>query len=195
MQTTLSLVPANRVLLTAAGLGAITGVRSMAAPALLAHELSTGGGLAGAGTRIGRFLGSSSASRLLAVLAGGEMLADKTFFVPDRTSPGPLIGRAVIGSLTAAAYAANRRHPVLIPAAVGAASAIGFRLRGLPPPASRQRPSRCPGSAPRDDRGRHHRGGGERHLGRNGTKLATLGETSPELRRWLLYRPKRVNAR
>src|SRR5690606_14899965 len=71
-----------------------------------------------------RVLTSEHTARLLTAFAGGEMLADKTEYVPDRTDPLPLIRRAVLGSVTAAAYAVRRPHPVLLPAAVGAASAI-----------------------------------------------------------------------
>src|SRR5690606_37133749 len=106
-----------------AALGAITGVRSMAAPALLAYELAEEGEPA---PRVAaqRLLSSPIASRVLALLAGGEMAADKSPRTPDRTSPGPLIGRAVIGSLTAETYAASRRHQVLLPALVGAGAAV-----------------------------------------------------------------------
>jgi uncharacterized membrane protein len=117
----------EHILLTAAALGAITGVRSMAAPALLSHELAERGSF-GDDTRLERFLTSQSTSRLLTLFAGGEMLADKVHFVPDRTAALPLLGRAMIGSLTAAAYAVNRRHPVLLPAAVGAAAAVASAL-------------------------------------------------------------------
>jgi uncharacterized membrane protein len=125
----------ERILANAAALGAITGIRTLAAPALLGHELSERGASDG-NSRLERFLASDGASRLLTVLAGGEMLADKLPFAPDRTSPGPLIVRAMIGSLTAATYAVSRRHPVLLPAAVGAAAAMAtafaaFHLRRL----------------------------------------------------------------
>jgi uncharacterized membrane protein len=113
----------DSVLLTAAALGAIAGARSMAAPALLAHELSEIDAEPGDSV-IERFLASDAGSRILALVAGGEMLADKLPFIGDRTDALPLVGRAVIGSLTAAAYAAYRRSPVLAPAAVGAAAAI-----------------------------------------------------------------------
>lgn len=95
----------------------------MAAPALLTHELSEDGD----GEEFGpleRVLTSERTSQLLALLAGGEMLADKTPYVPNRTDPAPLIGRAVIGSLTAAAFAVHRRYPPLLPAAIGAVSAV-----------------------------------------------------------------------
>lgn len=95
----------------------------MAAPALLTHALAEHGADLDDG-RIERLLSSEGVARVMAFFAGGEMLADKAPFVPDRTSAVPLIGRAVMGSLTAAAFAVHRRTPVLVPAAVGAASAI-----------------------------------------------------------------------
>jgi uncharacterized membrane protein len=72
----------------------------------------------------------------MALLAGGEMLADKTDVLPNRTALTPLVGRAVLGSVAAAAFAVHRRHPVLVAAAVGAASAVAstfaaFHLRRI----------------------------------------------------------------
>lgn len=118
-----SMARIDPVVVTAAGLGAITGVRSMSAPALIAYELADDGAPEPRDA-VQRALASPLASRLLAVAAGSEMVADKSSAVPARTSPGPLIGRAVIGSLTAATYAANRRHAVLLPALVGAGAAV-----------------------------------------------------------------------
>jgi uncharacterized membrane protein len=125
----------NHVLLTAAALGALTGLRSMAAPALLSHEFADSRIVRGAGA-MERFLSSPATSKLLALFAGGEMIADKTSGVPDRTSAGPLIGRAVLGSLTGAAYALHRGRGVLAPATVAGVAAIGstfaaFHLRHL----------------------------------------------------------------
>src|SRR5688500_10878471 len=94
----------DSVLVTSAVLGAIAGLRSMSAPALLTHELADGGKAREFGP-LERILTSERTAGVLALLAGGEMLADKTPYVPDRTNPVPLIGRAVIGSLTAAAFA------------------------------------------------------------------------------------------
>lgn len=113
----------DTVLLTSAALGAIAGMRSMAAPALLTHEFAEDGDAEEFGP-LERVLTSERTSQLLTVLAGGEMLADKTPYVPDRTNPAPLIGRAVIGSLSAAAFAVRRRYPPLLPAAIGALSAV-----------------------------------------------------------------------
>ncbi|HUE95703.1 MAG TPA: DUF4126 family protein [Longimicrobiaceae bacterium] len=125
----------DSVLLTAVALGTIAGIRSMAAPALLSYGVAESGDADEFGP-LERILASDATPRILALLAGGEMLADKTDFVPDRTDPVPLIGRAVVGGVTAAAFAVQRRHPVLLPALVGGASAIAstfafFHLRRL----------------------------------------------------------------
>ncbi len=125
----------DRVLANSVALGALTGLRSVAASALLSHELADArdrqpsGGLAD-------LLATPTASRVLALLASGEMLADKTSLVGDRVSPIPLTGRAIMGSLTAAAFAGSQRRPVLLPAVLGAAAAIAtayaaFHLRRL----------------------------------------------------------------
>jgi uncharacterized membrane protein len=123
------------ILLTAAGLGALAGLRSMSAPALLSHELAEDG-VARGRHRLERVLSSPVTARLLALFAGGEMLADKTSLVGSRIAPLPLAGRAVIGSLTAATFAMNRRQGLVAPAMIGAAAAVAatyaaFHLRRL----------------------------------------------------------------
>ncbi|MQA91952.1 MAG: DUF4126 domain-containing protein [Gemmatimonas sp.] len=113
----------DQILLKAAAIGAVAGMRSMAAPALLARGLSEDG-LGNDGGRVEKLLSSKGVTRVLSLFAGGEMLVDKAPFALNRTSPLPLVGRAVIGSLAAAALSAHRHVPVLFPAAVGATSAI-----------------------------------------------------------------------
>lgn len=105
----------------------------MAAPALLTHEVAEGD-LNGGSGRLHRMLASNGFSRLLAALSASEMLADKSSLVGDRTDVLPLAARAAMGSFTAAAFASERRHRPLLPAAVGAAAAIAstyaaFHLR------------------------------------------------------------------
>jgi uncharacterized membrane protein len=122
-------------MLTAAALGAVAGLRSMAAPALLTFELSEHSGPHDRST-VEKLLTSQGISRVLAMFAGGEMVADKSEEIPNRTDPLPLITRALIGSLSAAAFAAHKRHAVALPAAIGAASAIAstyasFHLRRI----------------------------------------------------------------
>jgi uncharacterized membrane protein len=95
------------------GLGAVAGVRSMSAPALLSRAASRGdiGGIEGTPFA---FLASPRAARILTVLAVGEALADKLPFSPDRISPPGLIGRMASGALVGAAlFAAAERRTTL----------------------------------------------------------------------------------
>lgn len=109
--------------LRAVALAAISGVRSMAAPALLARAASRG---EVSGLRATPFvpLGSGRISTVLQLLMVGEMIGDKTPFVPSRTSAGPLFGRALSGALVGSALFVSRRRPGLSGALLGAASAL-----------------------------------------------------------------------
>ncbi len=92
------------------GLGAVAGVRSMSAPALLSRAASRGG-IDGIEDTPFAFLASSRTARILTVLAVGEALADKLPFAPDRISAPGLLGRMASGALVGAALfaAAERR--------------------------------------------------------------------------------------
>jgi len=95
------------------GLGAVAGVRSMSAPALLSRAASRGdiGGIEGTPFA---FLASPRTARILTVLAVGEAVADKLPFSPDRISAPGLIGRMVSGALVGAAlFAAAERRAAL----------------------------------------------------------------------------------
>lgn len=87
-------------------IGAMTGIRSMSAPATLAWR--HGGPIAA----------------LCNVLAFGEAVVDKMPFVGDRTEALPLTGRVIIGAV-AGGYVA-RRHPgtAVAGALLGGASAL-----------------------------------------------------------------------
>jgi uncharacterized membrane protein len=94
------------------GLGAIAGVRSMAAPAILSRSSVEDriGSLEGTPFAM---LGSPMVSTALQLLEIGEMIGDKTPIIPSRTSLLPLLGRAAIAALgavsaMAAAHAAER---------------------------------------------------------------------------------------
>jgi uncharacterized membrane protein len=121
----------DKTLVTAAALGALSGIRSMAAPSLVARALADGR------TPLPGRLASPTTARLLSLAAAGEMLADKSPWIPDRTSTLPLVGRAVLGSLSATALAYHRGHrPLLLHGAVGAAAALAatfaaFHVRRL----------------------------------------------------------------
>ena len=105
-------------------LAAISGVRSMAAPALLSRAVGRGdvSGLRGTPFAL---LGDDRVSGALQVLMAGEMAGDKTPFIPSRTATGPLFGRALSGALVGSALYVSRRRPGLNGALLGAASALG----------------------------------------------------------------------
>ena len=87
-------------------LGALSGMRSMSGVAALASR--QGGALRGA----------------TAVMALGEMIADKTPFVGDRIDPLPLAGRAVLGAVVGAIVAHEEDANVVIGGLIGASTAI-----------------------------------------------------------------------
>ena len=107
-----------------AALAAISGVRSMAAPALLARAVARGEVTGLGGTRFAA-LGSGRIPTVLEVLMVGEMGGDKTPFVPSRTSPGPLLGRALSGALVGSALFVSGGRRSVPGALLGAASALG----------------------------------------------------------------------
>jgi uncharacterized membrane protein len=104
-------------------LAAISGVRSMAAPALLARAASRGD-VSGLRATPFAFLGDDRASALLQTLMVGEMIGDKTPFIPSRVAAGPLLGRALSGALVGSALFASRGRQTLSGALLGAASAL-----------------------------------------------------------------------
>ena len=110
--------------LRTAALAAISGVRSMAAPALLARAIGRGD-VSGLRATPFALLGDDRASTALQVLMAGEMIGDKTPFIPSRTAAGPLFGRALSGALVGSALFVSRKRPGLSGALLGAASALG----------------------------------------------------------------------
>ena len=109
--------------LRTAALAAISGVRSMAAPALLARAVARGEVTGLRGTRFAA-LGSGGVATTLQTLMLGEMAGDKTPLVPARTSAGPLFGRVLSGALVGSALFVSRRRPGVSGALLGAVSAL-----------------------------------------------------------------------
>lgn len=121
----------NDILPAVAGFGALAGMRSLAAPAFLSHRLAhaeldrhgvrrtPSGGL---GERI---LSSPLTSRLLGILAAGEMAADKSRWIPRRVAPLPLAGRTLIGGLIGGLLASRASRPKLAPIVLGGVAAVG----------------------------------------------------------------------
>lgn len=117
----------------ALALGAVTGMRSMLAPAMTSRALAAREDIDDA-DEPARTLASHRAQQFLLPMAAAELLGDKMPFAPDRTIVASMMFRALSGGVTAAALASARREPVWLPALIGAsaaliASEIGLRLR------------------------------------------------------------------
>lgn len=113
--------PSTAVL--AAGIGLVSGMRSMAAPAILARQLSGARRRRHTGAAV-RWLRHPVAARWLPVMAAGEMAADKAPFVPDRTEPPSLAGRAASGGICGAAVAGWHSESEIAGALIGAVAAL-----------------------------------------------------------------------
>jgi uncharacterized membrane protein len=99
---------------TSFALGAISGSRSMLAPALVA-----------------RAAGASPRTRLLATLAGSEMVADKLPFIPARTRALPLAGRLASGAIAGSALCSGRHRIACALAGAAGAVAAAYALARL----------------------------------------------------------------
>jgi uncharacterized membrane protein len=106
----------------AAVLGAVSGMRSMAAPAIVSRLAHTGL-LPLEGTQI-KFLGNKNSAKTMALMAAGEMIADKLPFIPKRTAVFPLVARAASGALSGIAFAKARKRSV-VGALIGSLAAVG----------------------------------------------------------------------
>lgn len=113
----------SKVYTGAALLGAVAGMRSMTAPALVS-QLAHGGKLTVGHPAID-FLQNSTTAKASLIFAAGEAIADKLPFMPSRTKPVALLGRALTGGFAGAAVCSAKRRPVWIGAVIGAATAIG----------------------------------------------------------------------
>ena len=94
----------RRLIATAIGIGAIAGLRSMTAPAIVSWAAeqkwihSPSQSLA--------FLKSKKTVSLVSALAVGELVADKLPFTPNRTEPAGLAVRVLTGGFSAGALCA-----------------------------------------------------------------------------------------
>lgn len=117
-----------------AGLGAVTGMRSMSGLALLSGRLAGGTGAPRPRNQSPSVLSSPWTRRVLTTLAAAEMAADKTSVVPDRTSAVSLAGRAVVGAAAGVAAANLSGGRQWVGALAGASTAVAatyifFHLR------------------------------------------------------------------
>lgn len=106
----------------AAAIGAVAGLRSMTAPALISHLTRASRG----GERSKwDFLSSMVSMRTTLALAVGEVIADKLPFIPARTKPPSLIVRAVSGAVSGAALCSAKKRSWFAGALIGAGAAVG----------------------------------------------------------------------
>jgi uncharacterized membrane protein len=107
----------------AALIGAVAGMRSMAAPAVLG-QLSRKGALDGV-TGALTVVTSPSFPIASGVFALAELVADKLPMAPNRTAAGPLLGRALTGGISGAVICSARKRSAWLGALLGAAAAVG----------------------------------------------------------------------
>ena len=107
----------------AAVLGAVSGMRSMAAPAIVSR-LAHNGLLPLEGSQI-KFLGHQRSAKTMALMAAAEMVADKLPFFPNRTAVFPLIARVASGALSGTAFVKARKRSVALGALIGSLAAVG----------------------------------------------------------------------
>ncbi len=116
----------------AAILGAMAGMRSMSAPAVIS-QFSEAGLIPEQGSTEG-FLNHPAVSKVLKVLSAGEKMADKVPAMPARTDAAPLVARGLSGGVSGAAIFSRSKRPWWAGALIGAAAAIAasfaaYRLR------------------------------------------------------------------
>ena len=117
----------------AIGMGVVAGMRSMAAPALVSERLANAGGEPLRDSPL-HFLAEPGVAAGLKTLATVEMVADKTPWIPNRTSPPALAGRILAGALVGAALCSRKDYQPEVGALLGAAGAVAstyamFHLR------------------------------------------------------------------
>jgi len=109
----------------AAALGAVAGMRSVVAPAVVSHWLSrTHDARESLRTSPLRFLGHERAAKTLRMAAAGEFVVDKLPGMPDRTEPPFIATRLAAGALAGATVASAARRSAWIGALAGAAAAF-----------------------------------------------------------------------
>ena len=112
-----------------AAIGAVSGLRSFTGPAIVS-EAAHRHVLRLKGTPLA-WLASDSVAHTAAVLAVGELIADKLPFMPNRTDPPGLLARFIAGAVCGMAIANRRkRNDRIISALVGGSAALAAAYAG-----------------------------------------------------------------
>jgi uncharacterized membrane protein len=123
---------ASYVFAFAFGIGIVSGLRSMLAPAAVAWAVKLG--WLNLHESLFAFMESNLALVGVSIAAVGELVADLLPFVPRRTAIAPLVVRMISGGFCAACLCASAHHSVTIGVAFGAAGAVigafsGYEIR------------------------------------------------------------------
>jgi len=110
--------------LRALGLGAVAGMRSMTAPALLSYFLSHRKGSARLNSALSEPLANPAVANALGLLAVGELIVDKLPITPNRTLPPSVAFRALSGAVVGSALYESRNQSRATGAMVGALAAV-----------------------------------------------------------------------
>ena len=117
----------TRSLAAAAGLGVVSGLRSMQGLAWVSRTLA-GQRLARGAGPLERALSHDLVARALTLAAAGELAVDKYPFAPDRIHPSSLLARAAAGAAVGSVAAGRNRQ--LLGAFTGAGCAIAGAYAG-----------------------------------------------------------------
>lgn len=117
----------RKLIAAALGIGAIAGLRSMTAPALVSW--ATEQHWVRPGRRL-KFLKRKGTATALSALAVGELVADKLPSTPARTQPASLAVRALMGGVSAGVLCARKKRFVPAAALLGAGAAVAGAFAG-----------------------------------------------------------------
>jgi uncharacterized membrane protein len=112
----------------AVGIGAVAGLRTLAAPAVLAWAAKRRWIRMG-NSPFARII-SAKASKRIVDLALSELIADKLPFTPSRLKPGPFAARIVSGAVCGATIYGVVEQPLKEGAVLGGLGAIAGALAG-----------------------------------------------------------------
>jgi uncharacterized membrane protein len=122
----------NYILVFAIGIGIVSGLRSLLAPAVVAWAahfdlLNLNSSLLG-------FMGSRTAVAIFSIFAIGELVADKLPKTPERTAFAPLLARIVLGGLGGACLFAAAGKSMLAGVLLGGIGGVvgafvGYEIR------------------------------------------------------------------
>lgn len=116
----------------AIGIGVIAGLRSFTAPAAVCWAAHLGW-IHLQDSRLA-FMATTAAVVVASLLAIGELVMDKLPSTPNRTSPGPLVGRLVMGAVCGASIGVTADQSIPFGALLGALGALigtfgGYQIR------------------------------------------------------------------